>query len=166
MITSLLNSKYFTTYVILPQLGTPLTHVISGTSQSSWASSEALRFVVAFTISKILSSSATLVHRAVTTIGSYEGVMNFGLSVRSVCSLYRPPNHLSYHQMYHFSSQDCLRVVVIYGGLHALKRSRQLCLRFISVQPNIPSHVALWIFSVAEVKAMNSLKKRVYVVVS
>ncbi|GBP67791.1 hypothetical protein EVAR_53787_1 [Eumeta japonica] len=43
MTTSLPNSNCFTTHVVFPQSGTPLIHVISGTTQSFQASLEALR---------------------------------------------------------------------------------------------------------------------------
>ncbi|GBP37728.1 hypothetical protein EVAR_23778_1 [Eumeta japonica] len=50
VMTTFLPYDPFTTHVVLPQPGTPLTHVITDTSQSSRASSKALRFVTVFTI--------------------------------------------------------------------------------------------------------------------
>ncbi|GBP73978.1 hypothetical protein EVAR_87843_1 [Eumeta japonica] len=72
MTTSLPNSKCLTTHVVFSQSRSLLTHVKSGTNQSSRASLEALRLVTVFTISRIRSSNTTLVYQAVTTIRSYE----------------------------------------------------------------------------------------------
>ncbi|GBP10381.1 hypothetical protein EVAR_5692_1 [Eumeta japonica] len=66
--------------------GTPLTLVISDTNKTSQASPEALNLVMDSVIPRILSSNANLVHQTVTTIGSYEGVMYLGPSVRSICT--------------------------------------------------------------------------------